>query len=91
MPRAGIEPTTFRMVHGCSTYCAIGSKSEIPGSLVSEPKHRNTETNRLSVQDSSRSRNRTRNFKDLRTGIRIGIELFSILEPEPVWESDFEE
>ena len=49
-----------------------------------------TETPRLSVQDSSRSRNRNRNFKDFRPGIGIGIELFSILEPEPVSESDFE-
>ena len=50
-----------------------------------------TETPRLSVQDSSRSRNWTRNFKDFRTGIGIRIELFSILEPELVSESDFEE
>ena len=49
-----------------------------------------TETPRLSVKDSSRSRNRTRIFKDFRTGIGLGIKLFIILEPEPVSESDFE-
>ena len=47
-----------------------------------------TETPRLSVKDSSR--NRTRVFKDFRTGIGLGIKLFIILEPEPVSESDFE-
>ena len=49
-----------------------------------------TETPRLSVKDSSRSRNRTRIFKDFRTGIGLGIKLSIILEPEPVSESDFE-
>ena len=83
-----MESTSFR--HVITSPGKVFSPQEAVYTRDSRFSRLGTETPRLSVKDSSRSRNRTRIFKDFRTGIGLGIKLFIILEPEPVSESDFE-